>query len=87
MRMSLKELEEAARVMTREALRKHPPFPPEIDARLTLGEGIEGAYRVFELYVSGERPEDATVLTRARIHASTGEGEVEVFPERWCTTK
>lgn len=82
--MTLDELQDRARLMTREALKPHPPFPPELDRELTLGVMFDGPFRIFELYVAGEKPSDAIVLTRARLDSRTGEGSVEVFPERWA---
>ena len=36
-------------------------------------------YGIFELYFSGERPEDAIVLTEAHVNRITGEVSVKVF--------
>lgn len=80
---SLDELQEAARLMTQEALRAYPPFPSQFLCDLTLGTFFDDPFRIFELYVAAERPTDAIVLTRATLDARTGEGKVEVFPECW----
>jgi len=44
-----------------------------------LGSGYEGEYGVFELYIPGERPRDAKVIARAKVHRVTGKVNVEVF--------
>jgi hypothetical protein len=79
--MSLDELEEKARLLTRNALRDWQ-VPTEFRTDLTLGSGIEGDDAIFELYVAGERPQDAIVLTRARVNRYTGEGTIQVFEDR-----
>lgn len=79
-RKSLKELEEIARIATREALEGYERIPDEARKLLTLGTRFDGDDRVFELYVPGERPEDAVVLTRVRVSAITAlASPVEVF--------
>jgi hypothetical protein len=75
---SLKELEDIAANATRAALSQYH-IPDEIRGRLVLGVFFEEDYRIFELYADGERPEDAQVITRARVHAATGDVHVEVF--------
>ncbi|MCY0999094.1 hypothetical protein OWM54_18290 [Myxococcus sp. MISCRS1] len=87
MAIKLEVLREKARVATREALRQCPAIPEPLRENLTLGIRFEDEARVFELYVAGERPEDALVLTRVTANSKTGElGPVEVYPERWSTT-
>ena len=73
----LDELQERARQMTLTELRKFV-VPEEFKSKLTLGVQFEGDFRVFELYVPGERPSDARVISRARLNIYSGEGEVEV---------
>ena len=77
-KMTLEQLEEVAQNLTRTELRKYV-VPDELWQELVLGTFFEAEETVFELYVPGERPEDAKVITRARINKVSGEGEVEVF--------
>ncbi|WP_375758577.1 hypothetical protein [Corallococcus exercitus] len=84
MPIRLDELQERARVAVREALARCPPIPAAFRQELVIGVRIDGNERVFELYKAGERPEDALVIARAVLNASTGDlKQVEVFPERW----
>ena len=71
-------MEPIAREATRNALKKCI-WPPGRDERLTLGVFLEKEYGIFELYFFGERPEDAEVLTEARVNRITGEVSVKVF--------
>jgi hypothetical protein len=80
-KLKLKDLESRARTMTREALKAYQ-LPPDIRDQLTLGTFMEGDMIVFELYVPGERPQDARVISRATLNSTTGIGEVEVFLPR-----
>lgn len=74
----LEELQEIARKLTFSALEAFV-IPEEYRATMTLGVFFEGDVRVFELYVPGEQPKDAKIISRARIDARTGEGSVEVI--------
>jgi hypothetical protein len=76
--LSLDELEERARVLTSEALEDYV-IPDDMRTNLVLGTFFEEGTRIFELYVPGDRPSDALVITRARMDTETGEGVVEVF--------
>ena len=77
-RSELDDLREIARVATRTALESFEPIPPEWNAQLTLGTFFDGEDRIFELYVAGERPRDAIVLTSARVNRRTKEVTVTV---------
>jgi hypothetical protein len=79
----LNELQERARVMTDDAMRGLPPIPEAYRHDLVLGMRAEGHLRIFEMYMPGKRPEDALILTCARLDERTGEGTVQVYPERW----
>lgn len=74
----LDELQEIARKLTFSALESFV-IPEEYRATMTLGVFFEGDIRVFELYVPGEQPKDAKIISRARINSRTGEGSVEVI--------
>lgn len=74
---SLKELEEIAARANREVLKNYI-VPDEIWDGMVLGIFFEDDYRIFELLVPGERPEDALVISRACVHIITEEVQVEV---------
>lgn len=71
-------LQEVARAATRAALMRYEDIRPEWKEALALGTLFEGDWRIFELYVPGERPADAIVLTSARVHRLTREVQVTV---------
>lgn len=77
-RLKLEELRERARLLTYEALKDYE-IPDDLETKITLGVEFEGEDRIFELYIPGERPKDAIVISSARINSFTGEGTVEVF--------
>lgn len=63
----LDKLQELAREATRKALEEYEPIPAEWEKNLTLGTLFDGEDRIFELYVAGERPADAIVISSARV--------------------
>lgn len=67
----LDELREIARVATRKALEDYERIPEEWEENLTLGTFFDGDDRIFELYVAGERPVDAIVISSARVNRKT----------------
>ena len=71
-------LEEVPRVATREALKDYEAPRPEWKDDLVLGTLFDGDWRVFELYVPGQRPSDAIVIASARVHRMTREVSVTV---------
>ena len=76
---SLTDMEEAARAATAEALRGYPPPSGQDRDNLTLGKQLTDEEGIFELYVPGERPQDAKVISRAVVDRVTGKVAVEVF--------
>ena len=64
----LDELQEIARIATRAALKEYERIPAEWNNHLTLGTFFDGEDRIFELYVSRERPLDAIVISSARVN-------------------
>jgi hypothetical protein len=74
----LDELQEIARVATRTALEGYEPMPKEWEENLTLGTSFEGDERIFELYIAAERPEDAVVISTARVNRKSKEVVVTI---------
>jgi len=70
MSAELDELEEIARVATLKALEGYP-LTDEMRQNLTLGVNFEGDTRVFELYIAGERPRDALVISQTTVDRKT----------------
>jgi hypothetical protein len=77
-KLKLAEAEEIAKKLTHDALMEYE-IPPEICDRLALGVLFEGDYRVFMLYVPGERPKDGKIVSRVRVSLVDGTAEVEVL--------
>jgi hypothetical protein len=67
----LDELQELARVATRDALENYERIPAEWEENLTLGTFFEGDDRIFKLYIAAERPSDAVVISSARVNRKT----------------
>jgi hypothetical protein len=78
--LSLAEMEILAREATRAALAGYRQ--PANIGHLTLGSELRVDLGVFELYIAGERPADAQVISRANVNRHTGEIEVQVFLEK-----
>ena len=74
----LDELQELARVATREALEAYEPFPDEWKENLTLGTFFDGDDRIFELYVAAERPAGGIVISSTRINRKTKAVQVTI---------
>ena len=66
----LDELQELARLATREALKSYD-IPNEWKGRLSLNIFFEDDDRIFELCITGEKPDDETVISRARVNRNT----------------
>ena len=77
-RKRLEELQEIARCLTSSALESYE-IPETYRDLMILEIEFDGDYRIFELYVPGEMPKEALVISRARIHSATGLGQVEIF--------
>ncbi|MFM2448598.1 MAG: hypothetical protein RIS44_1048 [Pseudomonadota bacterium] len=75
--LKLDEMEAIAKKATHDALKAYPR--PENFENLTLGSGITDSEGIFELYIAGERPRDAKVISCAKVNRSTGEVKVQVF--------
>lgn len=79
-RLSLGEMETLAREATRAAMVGYRQ--PDDIGHLTLGSELSDDLGVFELYIAGERPADARVISRANVDRRTGQVAVQVFLEK-----
>ncbi|MGC3991664.1 MAG: hypothetical protein QM796_18635 [Chthoniobacteraceae bacterium] len=75
---SLDELQERARQMTLATLKNYV-IPHSYREKMVLGVSFEKDERIFELYVPGEKPSDAIVISRAVLNSITGQGTVEII--------
>ncbi len=73
----LDKLQELARLATREALENYE-IPDEWKERLSLGIFFEDDDRIFELYVTGDKPDDAIVISRASVNRNTKDVSVVI---------
>ncbi len=80
--LNLKEMENIAKRATHDALMPYPRLQGSDSENLTLGTQLTESEGIFELYIAGERPLDAKVITCARVDRRTGEVGVEVFLEK-----
>ena len=76
--LSLDEMQEIARLATRKALKGYSRPNLSFD-NLVLGICHNKECGKFELYIAGERPEDAIVISEATVNRKTGEVSVKVF--------
>lgn len=74
----LDQLQELARIATRQALEEYEPIPKEWEANLTLGTFFDGDDRIFELYVAADKPEDAIVISSARVNRKSRSVQVVI---------
>ena len=81
---ALDKFQEIARNATRDELR-NLGYPSamwdELWPSLVLGTGWEGEHVTFELYVPRARPEEADVVSEARVHTKTGAVTVRIHRE------
>ena len=78
-RISIDKLRGIARSATDEALSEYKDVFDKVEALLLVSEFVCGDKRVFLLYIPGDRPEDARMISRTRIDCYTGKVQVEVF--------
>ena len=84
-KLKLNFLQEAARAATQAALVDFGGYVTPPADRLTLGTSWEGDATIFELYVVGERPEDAIVLTTTSVNSYSGEViSVHIHEKAWA---
>ena len=70
MSKELEELEEIARAATKRALEDYL-IPDEYNGELVLGTQFKEDKRVFELYLPGDKPQDAIVISSAEVDRKT----------------
>ena len=75
-------IERIAREATRASLVGHKRLTKDETARLTRGLIRKDDTYEYELYLVGECPEDAIVLTRTIVGRVSGKADVEVFLPR-----
>ncbi|MBR8656998.1 hypothetical protein KDH83_27140 [Achromobacter sp. Marseille-Q0513] len=75
-------MEAIAKKATFEALQGYPKPRGNLE-NLTLGSEVTETAGIFELYISGERPQDARVISRAIVDREHGGVRVEVFPDEF----
>ena len=78
-KLNLSEMEAIAKEATKAAFVGYVPPTPEEERNLTLGSGITDTEGVFELYIATDRPQDAKVISCAKVDRLTGDVTVEVF--------
>ncbi|MDE9619077.1 hypothetical protein [Citrobacter portucalensis] len=69
-------LQEKARLLTKEELRKHI-LPKNLKEKLTLVIEQDGDHRVFILFVPGHTPKDGIDISRVRINEYSGKAVIE----------
>lgn len=77
--LKLSEMEAIAKEATRAAMVGYVHPTVEEEKNHTLGSGITDAEGVFELYIATDRPEDAKVISCAKVNRLTGVVTVEIF--------
>jgi hypothetical protein len=77
--LGLSEMEPIAKNAMFAALVGYVSPSNEEQAIMTLGKAITDTEGVFELYVPAGRPQDAKVISCARVNRLTGEVKVDVF--------
>ncbi|WLE58845.1 hypothetical protein GIY62_17315 [Burkholderia plantarii] len=77
--LKLSEMESIAKEATYEALRAYVPISDEDKNALVLGKVLTDEAGVFELYVPGDKAQNAKVVSRASVDRATGQVTVEVF--------
>ncbi|MGX9720040.1 hypothetical protein [Stenotrophomonas acidaminiphila] len=80
--LTLKEMEVIAKKATHDALMSYPRLEGSDSENLTLGTQLADEEGIFELYIAGERPLDAKVISCTRVDRRTGEVSVEVFIDK-----
>jgi hypothetical protein len=77
MSKELQKLEEIARIATKKALESYV-VPDEYKDNLVLGTQFKEEKRIFELYLPGETPKDAIVISSAEVDRKTRKVTVQI---------
>lgn len=77
--LGLSEMEPIAKRATFAALVRYVPPSDDEKAIMTLGKVVTDTDGIFELYIPSERPQDAKVISCAKVSRLTGEVKVDVF--------
>jgi hypothetical protein len=80
-KLSSNEIKQIAQKLVKESLVDYI-ISPEIRENLVSGEGIEGDWKVFDLYVPGERYEDAYIICTSKVNIYTGEALIDIFLDK-----
>lgn len=81
MKLKLEEMQDIAQRATLEALKKYERPEGRLED-LTLGAVMNETEGLFELYIAGDAPQDAKMISCAKVQRSTGQVSVEVFLKR-----
>ena len=81
--MKVNDLQLRAMSLSQDALKLYPPIPDDVRGALTLGTYFEKDSTIFDLYLPGERPEDALVFVKVTMNNDTGEGRANVNDAAW----
>lgn len=77
-KLSLAEMEKIAKEATFAALSDYSA-PIGRSENLTLGKELTDSEGIFELYIAGDRPQDAKIISCATVDRITGKVQVEIF--------
>ncbi len=86
MKPNVKNLEKIAQIKMKEVL-SHYIIDENLKKEVTLGFTIEDGIYVWDLYVPQEKPQDAIVISEARIDPNTLEVKVNVFENTYLRPK
>jgi hypothetical protein len=78
-KLNLSEMEALARNATRAALGAYTPLTEEEKKELTLGSSLSDIEGVFELYLAKDKPQNAKLVSCAKVDRFAGEVQLEIF--------
>jgi hypothetical protein len=86
MKTDIKSLEKIAKTRMREVL-SHYMIDESLKKEITIGFTIEDGIYVWDLYIPQEKPQDAIVISEARVNPNTLEVKVNVFENTYLKAK
>ena len=86
MKSNVKDLERIAQAKMKEVLSRYV-IDERTKKEITLGFTIENGIYVWDLYVPQEKPQDALVISEARVDPNTLEVIVSVFENIYLKLK